>query len=79
MPNTKKADEGEGRSKPDTSQTLPDTAICRARRSGFGDYVDCLVKAPAVCCHALKFGHGYLCLHPQSLDIVARTQAGQSG
>lgn len=56
-------------------RVLPDDAICRARESGFGDYVDCLVSDPFNCAHALSFGRAFLCRHPQARAIAARTSA----
>jgi citrate lyase beta subunit len=52
---------------------------CRARRSGFGDYVDCLSEFSSQCQHALAFGYGKLCRHPDRFEIVARTEAGRIG
>lgn len=60
---------------PPPSQVLPDNTHCRARESGFGDYVDCLVKEPYNCTFALSFGRAFLCRHPQAKAIAARTSA----
>jgi hypothetical protein len=57
------------------ARVLPDNAVCRARESGFGDYVDCLVSEPHQCAHALSFGRAFLCRHPQAKAIAARTNA----
>ena len=57
--------------------TQPDLITCRARSSGFGDYVDCLSAAAYHCIHALKFGDGYLCFHPERDATVARTEANR--
>ena len=57
------------------ARVLPDPAICRARRRGFGDYVECLVDAPRKCRHALGLGHDFFCMHPQWKEIAARTKA----
>jgi len=59
-------------------QALPDTSVCRARRSGIGDYVYCLVESPVSCSKVLNFGERYFCLHPENQAIAAHTQAGQS-
>jgi hypothetical protein len=58
---------------------LPDPAICRAKVAGFGDYADCLVKHPFECLHALRFGWGILCQHPQRKEIVRRTASISQG
>ena len=55
----------------------PDLITCSARASGFGDYVDCLSEAAYHCVHALKFGDGYLCFHPERETTVARTEASR--
>jgi len=65
------------RSGSESDQRLPDMAICRAKPAGFGDYADCLMDPAVPCQHALPFGSGRLCRHPQRLEIVARTQAQQ--
>jgi hypothetical protein len=57
------------------AMVLPDMRICRARAAGFGDYADCLVDGPFACRHALGFGKGVLCLHPERKEIVIRTSA----
>jgi len=61
-------------SEPGPERKLPDPAICRAKRAGFGDYADCLVHLPVECGYALRFGEGYFCQHPQRADIIARTK-----
>lgn len=53
----------------------PDLAKCRAKLAGFENYTDCLVKFGAVCEHAMSFGHGYFCRHPERDQIIARTKA----
>ena len=58
-------------------QKLPDPAICRGKRAGFGDFVDCLVATPRGCAYALPFGNGYLCENPARNEIVALTVALQ--
>jgi hypothetical protein len=61
-------------SEPKLWRKLPDLAICRARRAGFGDYVVCLVPLPVECEYALPFGYEYFCLHPEHEEIIARTK-----
>lgn len=67
------------RTVPQAPRQLPDRTICRAKRSGFGDYADCLVVTPASCICALSFGAGYLCLHPERQKIIAATEANAPG
>jgi hypothetical protein len=54
----------------------PDSPECRAKPSGFGDYVDCLVDASKRCRYALEFGSSALCRHPLRHQIVLRTGLG---
>ena len=56
----------------------PDLNLCRAKLAGFGDYVDCQVLNPSGCLHALGFGGGHLCLHPERHQIVARAKTGRT-
>jgi hypothetical protein len=62
-----RASHGRGRGLPDLNQ-------CRAKWAGFGEYVDCQVAKPERCIFSLQFGDGYLCLHTQRAEIVARSQ-----
>jgi hypothetical protein len=75
MPDTNLPNDGTG-SEPEPTRRLPSISNCRARRSGIGDFVDCLVNRPYDCEHALSFANGFFCLHPQRAEIVARTEAG---
>jgi hypothetical protein len=59
---------------PMPKRKLPDVAICRAKRAGFGNYVDCLLDRPFECLYVLGFGRDFLCMHPTAQDIVARTK-----
>lgn len=52
----------------------PNSMECRAKPSGFGDYVDCLVDACKRCRYALEFGSSALCRHPFRHQIALRTQ-----
>jgi hypothetical protein len=54
----------------------PNSHECRAKPSGFGDYVDCLVDACKRCRYALEFGSSALCRHPLRHQIVLRTEVG---
>ena len=74
MPDEQKPTGNGNRSAPNQPRNLPDFDICRAKESGFGAYCDCLVSFPFECKHALHFGSGVLCLHPQRREIVARTK-----
>jgi hypothetical protein len=56
-----------------TPQGLPDPAICRAKAAGMSDCAYCLVERPYSCQHALGFGYGFYCRHPQLDDILLRT------
>jgi len=56
-----------------TARVLPDPAICRAKAAGFAGYANCLVERPFQCRHALGFGHGFFCRHPQRNEMVMRT------
>jgi len=53
----------------------PDISQCRARRSGLGDHVDCLVDYPGRCPHSLYFGSCCFCMHPRRKAIAANTEA----
>ena len=78
MPEAPIPNEDGSRSERKPPRKLPDPAICRAKHSRFGDYVDCLVQAPySECLYARKFGDGYLCLSRERKEIVARTEAEQ--
>ena len=63
--------------KPGAAKAAPDLNKCQASMAGFGEYVDCLTAQPESCLHALPFGDGHLCQHPDRQNIVARTEAGQ--
>lgn len=52
----------------------PKLELCRAKKAGFGDYVDCLTFSPERCLHSLRFGDGHLCLHPGRQEIANRTR-----
>lgn len=58
------------------ARTLPDFAICRARRLGNTNLAYCLVDDPYNCQHALSFGYANLCLHPERDEIISRMKAG---
>jgi len=53
----------------------PNSDCCRAKPSGFGDYVDCLVDGAKRCRFALEFGSSALCRHPLRHQIALRTKA----
>jgi hypothetical protein len=53
---------------------VPAIADCRAQRFGPGDdIVYCLVEDSKTCGFSLRFGSGFLCLHPKRGEIVERT------
>jgi hypothetical protein len=55
------------------ARVLPDVAICRAKVAGFGDCADCLVENSYHCPHALSYGGGCFCQHPQRGEIIRCT------
>lgn len=61
--------------KPAPPRGEPDLSRCNAKPAGFGDYVDCMVLKPEFCLHALSFGDGHLCRHPERHQIAARSKA----
>ena len=58
----------------DPTPTPHFNASCRARASGIGDFVDCLMRPAPGCKHALSFGYGIFCRHPERAGIVAQTE-----
>jgi hypothetical protein len=75
MPDTKNPpDDGIG-----SATTNPSPAEhrhnCKAKRTGFGDYVACLEPPPQRCGYAFHMGDEYLCLHPHHLEIAAQAEA----
>jgi hypothetical protein len=60
---------------PRARRTLPDVAICRAKRSDFLDYVECLVDVRDKCRFRFPFQSTQLCIHMTREDILARTKA----
>lgn len=61
-----------------TMRVLPHPEVCRAVEAGFGTFVDCLVGHSNQCRHAMAFGHGHFCLHPERDQIVKRTAERKS-
>lgn len=57
------------------ARTLPDIAFCRARRSGIGGLVYCLVPASDGCPFAERHAFNSFCFHPESEAIITRTEA----
>ena len=64
---------------PKLERKLPDPAVCRAEDSGFGKSVDCLVKPPFSCPHAIRIVYGIICQHPEKAAIVVQTMAETAG
>ncbi|MEI8037762.1 MAG: hypothetical protein WCJ14_05175 [Verrucomicrobiota bacterium] len=60
---------------PTTPPSQHVNADCRARPSGVGSFVDCLMGQPLHCQHGLSFGYGIFCRHPERERIVAQTEA----
>lgn len=58
---------------------LPDPAVCRARDSGLASYTDCLVQHAFACPHAMRFGEGFFCQHPQRHEMVPGAAPRQHG
>jgi len=59
------------------SRRLPDFGICRAERMGKDGVPFCRVANPQDCAHAgFSEGHAFCC-HPQSDQIILRTQSAQ--
>jgi hypothetical protein len=57
--------------------TLPDFAICRARRKKPGGFAYCMVLNAYTCEHATRQEYDLICCHPKRDEIVARTTALQ--
>ena len=52
---------------------LPDPKICRTRYLGQSiDSSDCVTENPEACLHALRFGSGTLCRHPDHRSFEKR-------
>lgn len=56
-----------------TTGTLPDLNICRAKENGLRGYADCLMAHPFGCNYAVSFGGGFLCCHPHREEIIENT------
>ena len=59
----------------DMGKRSPDISKCRAAMLGAGQLVFCHSDQQAACDYALPFGVKHFCIHPQSLDIAAQTEA----
>ena len=62
-----------------TDRVQPDHALCRVKKYGILDFFDCLMENQCGCRHAVRFGNGFLCHHPQRELMAARTAASQAG
>jgi hypothetical protein len=51
-----------------------DINTCRVRRA-CGELADCLAENPQCCQYAMSFGFGFLCRHPDRLEILAKSEA----
>ena len=58
---------------PKPREAFPDFDKCRVRRSGFGEYFDCLYISGWLCPHRIMFGDRYLCRHPSAVEILAHS------
>ena len=76
MPNAPEPSKGKLRPVPNAVRVLPDFAVCRARRSGVGDLVYCLVPNCQSCRYAERHAFNDFCFHPDWEKIVSRTEAG---
>ena len=61
-----------------TLRKLPNPAVCRGEIVG-ARLVECLVEGPEDCPHALAYGCGFFCLHPQRKRIAAHTEGKGGG
>ena len=52
----------------------PDIRVCVARAIGDTGYADCLANAASGCKHAMLFGYGYFCRHPQLKEVIEQAQ-----
>lgn len=55
-----------------TLRKLPDPAVCRGEIIR-AQLVECMVEKPEDCPHALAYGCGFFCRHPERFEIAART------
>ena len=62
------------RPEPKTPQPEKDITTCRAERCGPGGNVICLIDEKYFCKHRLTYDMRYICLHPQRMEIVAKTK-----
>lgn len=51
----------------------PDISTCRARQMGVGSFVYCMSDKKLQCDYMLNFGNVNFCLHPQKVQIAARS------
>lgn len=52
--------------------TPTDISACHARDLGIDNLVECLIKNPS-CIHAISYGSGHFCEHPDRKEIASRT------
>lgn len=53
---------------------LPNSALCRGKRSGIANMVYCLAPDPGKCEYAENFAFNVYCYHPNRAQIAARTE-----
>ena len=76
MREAREHDAGGGRPGSRSALREPDISLCRAKRSGLRDHVDCLMEYPGRCPHSLNFGSCCFCVHPRRKEIAANTEVG---
>ncbi len=66
---------GDKRPDPKPARGLPNFAVCRARRSGFGDLIYCLVPNCQSCQYVERHAFNNFCFHPDWEKLVTRAEA----
>jgi hypothetical protein len=52
---------------------------CCVAEVGLMGFAECQISGPNQCPHAMPFGYGFLCQHPQLDKIIANSKARQAG
>ena len=52
-----------------------DPSKCRVHELGSIDWIECLERDADKCSHALFFGSGFLCRHPDQKNLLARLRS----
>ncbi|HKI69746.1 MAG TPA: hypothetical protein VKA67_09165 [Verrucomicrobiae bacterium] len=74
MSDTNKIDKEPREPPTEPPAVFPDLASCRVKRSGFGNYLDCMNPWGWRCPYALGIGKDHLCRHWTGFEILARTE-----